>query len=243
MTTSAPDRPKRQRNPRGKGSRLRDDIIDAATTLLERTGSEDALSLRAIARQIGIASPSIDRHFSDITEIIDAVVAKEATTLHQSLVDAAARSDDPRRRLEDLAAAYVDYARANPARYRVLVGRRFLDRWGAEGLTMTESAPQLTAIIDLIAAAIQACIDTGVSTSTDAYFDTYLLWFAVHGLITVTGAITSIDWPALDQLLDACITRAARLISPPATPRNPVGSRRSQAHGGHPRHPPPRRRL
>lgn len=64
---------------------LREDIIAAAAKILERTGSEDAVTLRAVAREVGSAAPSIDAHFAHRTEIIDAVVAKEAALLHQLL--------------------------------------------------------------------------------------------------------------------------------------------------------------
>ena len=204
--------PKRRRNPRGEGARLREEILDAATLLLEKTGSEDAISLRAIARQAGIAPPSVTRHFADVTDIIDAVVAKETGVLHQALLEAFAASSDPLPRLRKMVAAYLDYARSHPARYRILVGRRFLDRWDAEGIDMAETSPILAANVALVAEAVQACIDTGATAGTDAYFDTTMLWFSIHGLITVTGAITSIEWPAMDQLVEGCISRAVRVV-------------------------------
>jgi AcrR family transcriptional regulator len=49
----------RARNRRGEGSKLRADILAAATRLLEQTGSEEAVTLRAVARQVGISAPSI----------------------------------------------------------------------------------------------------------------------------------------------------------------------------------------
>lgn len=212
---SSSEPPKRRRNPRGEGARLRDEILDAATLLLEKTGSEDAISLRAIARQAGIAPPSVTRHFADVTDIIDALVANETGVLHQALLQAFAASSDPLTRLRNMVAAYVDYGLAHPARYRILVGRRFLDRWETEGIDMAETGPVLTASVALVAEAIQACIDTGATAGTDAYFDTIMLWFAIHGLITVTGAITSVEWPAMDQLVEGCISRAVRIV--PAT--------------------------
>lgn len=52
-------RPARQRNRRGEGAHLRDEIIAGASAILERTGSEENLTLRAVAREVGIAAPSI----------------------------------------------------------------------------------------------------------------------------------------------------------------------------------------
>lgn len=55
----------RERNRRGQGTRLRAEILAGATQLLEDSGSEEAVTLRAIARQIGISAPSIYSHFPD----------------------------------------------------------------------------------------------------------------------------------------------------------------------------------
>lgn len=55
----------RQRNPRGEGGRLREDLLAGAQRNLERTGSEDRPTLRAMAREVGISAPSIYAHFPD----------------------------------------------------------------------------------------------------------------------------------------------------------------------------------
>jgi AcrR family transcriptional regulator len=212
---SGVERTPRKRNPRGQGARLRDEIIAGATAVLERTGSEDSVTLRAVAREIGVAPPSIARHFADLPQIIDAVVARELTEMYQTLVAAAASSEEPVERLFRICRAYIDYGRAYPARYGILVGRRFLEDWGTRNLTMEQTAPLMAAAITLFRDSIQACIDAGESVSTDAYFDTLTLWFALHGLVTVPAAITSLDWPDHDQLLAASVTRAAQLTRAP----------------------------
>ena len=55
----------RRRNPRGQGDRLREEIISAASELIAESGDADRLSLRSVAKRIGIAAPSIYRHFPD----------------------------------------------------------------------------------------------------------------------------------------------------------------------------------
>jgi hypothetical protein len=49
---------RRQRNRRGQGDRLREDLITAAMTLIE-ANQGDQLRLRGIARQVGIAATSV----------------------------------------------------------------------------------------------------------------------------------------------------------------------------------------
>src|ERR1700721_2366283 len=89
-TRSARSRPGRQepgrrrRNARGQGARLSEEIVAAALTLIDREGSAEAVTLRAVAREIGIAAPSIYPHFADRDAILAAVVAR----LFDELTDA-----------------------------------------------------------------------------------------------------------------------------------------------------------
>ena len=55
----------RQRNPRGQGERLRDDIIEAASRLLADPAAPP-LTLRAVAREAGVAATSVYLHFDDV---------------------------------------------------------------------------------------------------------------------------------------------------------------------------------
>src|ERR1700721_97053 len=64
----------RTRNPRGSGAQLRAEIIHGAGLILDETGSADAVTLRAIARRIAIAAPSIYAHFPDREAILTALV-------------------------------------------------------------------------------------------------------------------------------------------------------------------------
>jgi AcrR family transcriptional regulator len=205
----------RKRNPRGQGAHLREEIIAGATAVLERTGSEDAVSLRAIAREVGIAAPSISRHFTDLTEIIDEVVAEELTGLYQAIVTAAGQGEEPVEQFVRMCHSYVNYARTHPAGYRVLIGRRYLDDWEDRNLTMERTAPIMAAAITLFSDTIQACVDAGDSESTNAPFDTLITWFALHGVIAVPNAITSLEWPDDDLLLEAAVSRSARLTRAP----------------------------
>ncbi len=205
--------PERRRNPRGQGARLRDEIIDAATAILERTGSEYALSLRGIAREVGIAAPSISAHFADLFEIIDAVTARETTVVYEALAAAAGSASDPVERLFAVCRAYLRYGAERPARYRMLIGRRSMDAWAVRDNVAADTATLLAATLELATDAIRACVDAGCSASADPYYDTLILWFSLDGLVSVRAAMVSIDWPAEERLLADCVRRAARLTA------------------------------
>ena len=62
------------------GSRLTGEIVSSALALIERTGSDEAVTLRAVAREVGIAAPSIYAHFADRDAIVMAAVVRISTS-------------------------------------------------------------------------------------------------------------------------------------------------------------------
>ena len=66
----------RRRNRRGQGGRLRQEIITAASQMIGETGDDAALTLRGVARRLGIAAPSLYRHFPAVDELKMAVVQR-----------------------------------------------------------------------------------------------------------------------------------------------------------------------
>ncbi|WP_262059763.1 TetR/AcrR family transcriptional regulator [Streptomyces sp. STR69] len=91
--TSPPPGTARARNRRGEGGRLRDDIVAAAVELLEETGDESSVTLRSIARRVGVAAPSIYRHFPDQPSIMLAVVQQAFAMLETELRSALDAAD------------------------------------------------------------------------------------------------------------------------------------------------------
>jgi AcrR family transcriptional regulator len=192
----------RRRNARGQGGRLSEEIVTAALALIDREGSEDAVTLRAVAREIGIAAPSIYPHFADREAIVLAVVARlfdELTAAVRGGVEAA--GGDPVNQLVAGCEAYVEFGLAHPARYGVLFsgnwvevtasyckpvviepGGRPLLEFGAEAFAL---------VVDVIA----ACVATGASASTDAFADGTAVWVALHGTVTLRSARPGFPWP------------------------------------------------
>ena len=90
-------RSSRVRNPQGQGVRLRADLIAAADRLLAETGDLHGLSLRAVAREVGIATPSIYLHFPDKAALVRAVLEARFAELAETIRAAVTRETDPGR--------------------------------------------------------------------------------------------------------------------------------------------------
>ncbi|MFD3485515.1 TetR/AcrR family transcriptional regulator [Streptomyces sp. NPDC058665] len=207
---SAPPKPARARNRRGEGGRLREDIVAAAVELLDESGDERAITLRSVARRVGIAAPSIYPHFPDQPAIMLAVVRGEFADLHRNLLAAVeAVGDDPRERLYAACDAYLDFARLHPGRYRTMFGGLWQPTLGDSSLTHDDLATLGSDTMQLMVDLFGDCVAAGEATSTDVSSDAVALWLGLHGLAHQRAVSQAFPWP--DDIADRIITTLAHL--------------------------------
>ena len=211
---------RRQRNARGQGSRLTEDIVTAALNLIDREGTQEAVTLRAVAREIGIAAPSIYAHFADRDAIVAAVVARLFDELAVAIgIGEEGAADDPVERLVDGCQAYVRYGDENPARYQVLFTEpRSVGPVKDRPVMQPGQRPDLpagTEAFAMLADSIEACVNAGVSASTDIVADGAAIWTALHGTVTLRAARPLFPWPEpADDFVRGIVLRLARIVTP-----------------------------
>ena len=179
----------RPRSRRGEGRLLRTEILAAATELLDAGGDERAVTLRAVARRVGIAAPSIYLHFPGQSAIMLAVVQQGFAELADGIraaVDAA--GDDPRLRLGAACRAYVGFAACHPERYRTM--------FGGVGIASDDLGAPGAEAMHLLVDTLTDCVAAGSSTSADPGADASALWVGLHGLAHQHAVATSYPWPA-----------------------------------------------
>ena len=201
--STAESAPRHRRNARGQGNRLADDIVRGALVIIERTGSDDAVTLRAVAREVGIAAPSIYAHFADREAIIMAAVVRVFDELADSVEQAKTSAGaDPVDRLLAGCQAYLDYGLAHPARYGLLFAPRGLAPEdyctpvpiGPDGSPVLEFGAEA---FSLLVQGIQECVTAGVSASEDVLGDATGVWVALHGAVTLRTAVPGFPFPEL----------------------------------------------
>lgn len=101
---------------RGEGDRLRREILDAAIALIADRGDE-AVSMRAIARAVGVTPPAVYLHFADKRELMLAVLEHVFADVDRALEEA--DTGAPPERVRQLVTAYVSWGVANPGRYKI----------------------------------------------------------------------------------------------------------------------------
>jgi AcrR family transcriptional regulator len=187
----------RTRNRRGSGAQLRAEIIHGAGLSLDETGSADAVTLRAIARRIAIAAPSIYAHFPNREAILTALVEDGFRDLGNAIRSARSGVGDPVQRLRVTCRAYLEFAQRRPQRYRLMFDTR---HHGPEpgGYDTAAGAEAFHVLVG----AISDCAAAGSPVSVDPFFGATTVWIALHGYATLRPARPDFPWPDDRRLID-----------------------------------------
>jgi len=195
----APRAEPRGRNRRGQGERLREEIVETACRMLDDLADDQALSLRAVAREIGIAATSVYLHFADR----DALVLAVLETCHAELVTAidaaeAAAGADPVARLRERTLVLGRWAHDHPGLYKVM-HESTLNQRNAMAFKQDFS--------DRTIAAVQRCMDAGLAPPGDAALVALDLRAAVHGTVSMRLNQPDLPWPPLEEQVDRFMTK------------------------------------
>jgi uncharacterized protein len=114
---------------------------------------------------------------------------------------------------------YLEYSRTAPRRYLLLATHPDLPRQN-KGSGGDDPA---SAAFRTLVKAVDACIQAGVSASTDAFGDAVCVWGALHGYAIVHANLTKFPWPDGNFVLDHLITASGRpaTAGPPAAAGGP----------------------
>ncbi|MFE9413683.1 TetR/AcrR family transcriptional regulator [Streptomyces sp. NPDC006704] len=198
MSTEERSAPRR-RNPRGQGQVLKAQLVDAAAKLLATLDQPETLTLRQVAREVGVAPASIYSHFTDLSALIQHVLRQRYQELAQLMDDAArAAGPTPLADLTARCAAYVRWGVNQPGHYRTLFGGR-MPADLAPGSAHGDGAEPLAAVVvSLAGAATPERAQPTADLRTQAGL---MLWTALHGLVSLYNDHGTMPWPPLDDLI------------------------------------------
>jgi AcrR family transcriptional regulator len=100
---------------------LREALVEAGLAHLE-SAERGEISLRELARQVGVTANAVYRHFADQEALLAALAAEGFRRLRDAQV-AAEQGRDPADTLHTAGRSYIAFARAHPALYRLMFGR------------------------------------------------------------------------------------------------------------------------
>jgi AcrR family transcriptional regulator len=178
---------------------LQQAIIDQAASMLRDDQNAD-LSLRKIAREIGVSHQAPYRHFATKDDVLAAVRADGFDRLTRTVQSAIAQHPRSRRlQLETATWAYVRSAIDNPAVYQLMFGGEIESKlWGDRQRDCAgESLAALASIL---------CLDSSIPVDASALHRARLIWATMHGLasLKINGFLGRDERQVRSMVTDAC---------------------------------------
>ncbi|GAC1399985.1 MAG: TetR/AcrR family transcriptional regulator [Mycobacterium sp.] len=164
-------------------SRLsRDSIVNAALTFLDREGW-DALTINALATQLGTKGPSLYNHVQSLEDLRRTVRMRVVGDIIEMLntVGQGRTRDDA---VMAMASAYRSYAHHHPGRYSAFTR-----------MPLGGDDPEFTDATRAAAAPVISVLASYGLDGEDAFYAALEFWSAMHGfvLLEMTGAMNGID--------------------------------------------------
>jgi AcrR family transcriptional regulator len=158
----------------------RDAIVAVAREMIIEDGVE-ALSLRGVARRLGVTAPALYSHVDNKQALIRAVAEIEVGRLaadFESVDDA-----DPVERIRAQSRAYVTYARENPELFNLIL----LAPPDLDVASLPPDAPleMTTQAFASASRAVDDAIEAGAIASDNPLLVALTLWSGAHGVATV----------------------------------------------------------
>ena len=153
----------------------------AGRKILEEQGVS-ALSLRAVAREAGVSPAAPYHHFKDKGELLDAVAHEGWHELGESILRARREAPNPKQAMTEIGVAYVCFARANPAIYRVMYDAA-CDRASMPGHGKADNDENGWAQV------AEAIVEGGACANDPREIElaTIAAWCTAHGVAEMTG--------------------------------------------------------
>jgi AcrR family transcriptional regulator len=188
MTAAPHSRPAGRSRGTGRSTKLsRDVIVNAALTFLDREGW-DALTINALASQLGTKGPSLYNHVSSLDDLRRSVRKRVVGDIIEMLgtVGQGRTRDDA---VLVMAGAYRSYAHHHPGRYSAFT------RMPLAG----GDDPEFTAVARAAAEPVIAVLASYGLDGEDAFYAALEYWAALHGfvLLEMTGVMDGIDVDAV----------------------------------------------
>ena len=180
------------------------EILDAAWTLMAREGVAE-ISVREVARAVGIRQQSLIYYFPTKIALLDALFADGFAELSE-VIARLPPNDDPVEAVVDLGVGVVDFCVANPARYHLMFQRTI------PGFRPSDESHRVT--LDVLSGLTRRLAAAGVTAEADIA--------VVRGLISGLAAEQSANDPSGRLFVDQTARGIRALVTATRTPTGRV---------------------
>jgi AcrR family transcriptional regulator len=160
---------------------VKEACIAAAREVIAERGVE-SLSLRDVARRLGVSHQAPYKHYPSRDHLLAEVMRRCFEDFARQL-DARPRSADPEQDLGALGEAYLRYAAAHPLEYRLMFGTP----WPApaEHPDLVRDAAHA---FDVLRGVLRRIRGAGRAQATRVDLDAMFIWSCMHGVASITQA-------------------------------------------------------
>lgn len=155
---------------------LRQSLIEAACEHLLESGA-DTLSLRALARKVGVSQTAPYRHFESKSALFRAIALYGFELLAEEMAAVAKlHEDDVKQAFVEIGVAYVDFARRHPEKYQLFFDSALVDFQESEELMRAG-----TNAFEVLLGVIKQGIEQGIFVDKPIHLVAGTAWSSVHG--------------------------------------------------------------
>lgn len=158
----------------------RTDILNKACELY-LTGGTEAVSMRRLARELGVTAPALYRHYDSREQMLLDVVS-EAYRLCAEYLQVALTGASPLERFRLAGQGYLDFALDHPKLYEMMYTPTHT--LGVEAFP-EELTARIASVGQFFNDRVRECIDAGLLRRIDAQDVSLTLWAHAHGLISI----------------------------------------------------------
>ena len=138
-------RPRVRRGSEADAERLRDELVAAALALFIERGLE-AVTMRAVATQVGVSAMTPYRYFEDKGHLLRGIWQHVMAAAVDAMRARTAGVEDARERIRAQVGAFVDYWETHPEHYRLVYMTEQTTRADEQG--MFTAAPAYAAMVE-----------------------------------------------------------------------------------------------
>ena len=188
---------------------LRQALIDAAVEQIKTHGVEK-LSLRGLARDVGVSQTAPYRHFEDKNHLLAEIATQAFDDLYEATFQYVNLDDAPLLNIGRTGFRYLMFARANPERYKLMFGPTIQNRTEYE--TMIAAGQRG---FDVLISEVERGIERGEFINQNSFVLANILWTQVHGLssLVIDGFYENKELPMpLEQFIAVQMFLSARSV-------------------------------
>jgi AcrR family transcriptional regulator len=197
---------------------LKSSLIAAANTILQRNGA-DALSLRAIAAEVGVSHMAPYSHFKNKKELLQGVAAEGFQQMAELMEADKQDTKDAGQQILSYGAAYLKFATQNPQLYRLMLGQ--VETTGRKHRSnetdSDDSQPQISLELSVMSKRPYQLLKDAFAMYNDNHDEVKLqalgAWSMVHGMaaLLIEGHIQVPEGMSLRHFLGMSVAQREKL--------------------------------